>query len=232
MAMNRTVEARRLLRRCRSGALATVSKRLDGYPFASVVPFMTHHDAHPVLLISRLAEHTRNIRSDPRVSLMVHEPGADVQVAARLTIAGQCVFVDDPGSIRSRYLQLFPAASELLALDFDFYRIAPVAIRYIGGFGAIHWLPVETFAVEWPDAAEMERAWLPLLNTKYSTMLHDCCRHFNGSTPDACAAVALDCDGIDIRTADTLLRVSFNKPVAVAEDLPQALEELAAQCRP
>jgi len=230
--MNRTVEARRLLRRCRSGALATVSKRLHGYPFASVVPFMTHYDASPVLLISRLAEHTKNINADPRVSLMVHEPGADVQAAARLTITGKCARIEDPSSFQSRYLRLLPSASELLALDFDFYRIAPVAIRYIGGFGAIDWLPVETFAVACPDAAELERACLLRLNKEYSSMLHDCCRHFNGSAPDACAAVAMDCDGIDIRTADSLLRVYFGKPVAVAEDLPHALEELATQCRP
>lgn len=230
--MNRSVEARRLLRGCRSGALATVSKRLDGYPFASVVPFMTHYDASPVLLISRLAEHTKNVLSDQRVSLMVHEPGPDVQAAARLTIAGQCARIDDPSSIRSRYLRLFPSASELLALDFDFFRIAPVAIRYIGGFGAIHWLPVDAFAVEHPDAADLERAWLPQINTEYSSILHDCCHHFNGTPPNACAAVAMDCDGIDMRADDTLLRVSFGKPLAGPEDLPQALEELAAQCRP
>jgi putative heme iron utilization protein len=78
-------EARRYLRRQRYGVLSTLSKKLDGYPFGSMVPFMLDHAARPVIYISRLAEHTKNIDADSRASLLVHEPAAEVQAAARST---------------------------------------------------------------------------------------------------------------------------------------------------
>jgi putative heme iron utilization protein len=222
------VEARRLLRARRSGALATVSKRLNGYPYASVVPFMTDHDGSPVLLLSRLAEHTKNVAADERVSLMVHEPQADVQAAARLTLAGTCRRIERMESMRQRYLGLFPHAAELLALDFDFYRIVPVAIRYIGGFGAIHWIACAAFMATGGITAAVEAAWLPRLNAEHGAALIECVRRRAGSAPrEPVRAVALDCDGFDLRWADRELRVSFPDALASADDLPAALASLA-----
>jgi len=218
--MSQAVEARRVLRTCRSGALATLSARLNGHPFASVVPFMTAFDASPIVLISRLAEHTKNIAFDPRVSLMVHEPNADIQSAARLTIAGTCTRIDPDAPLRERYLKLFPGAVDLLALDFDFHRIAPIAFRYIGGFGKIHWLSPESFADAGGIDDIIERTWLRRLNSEHAQVLRD-----EGT------AIALDCDGIDIACEGGVRRIAFTRSVKDPQAIAAAIDDLRERAR-
>jgi putative heme iron utilization protein len=67
--MNNAREARQLLRAHRYGALCTLSKKIDGHPFGSITPYLVDHDGSLLILISTLAEHTKNIQHDPRVSL-------------------------------------------------------------------------------------------------------------------------------------------------------------------
>ena len=135
-------QARRYLRARRHGVLSTLSRRFPGYPYGSVAPFVLDAAARPVILISRLAEHTRNIEADPHVSLLVQDAGDDVQAGARITLIGEATHaVDDADASRARYLSYFPDAGRLLALgDFAFYRIEPCQLRAIGGFGDIHWV--------------------------------------------------------------------------------------------
>ena len=71
--MNNAHEARRMLRAHRYGVLSTLSKRFDGYPFGSITPYLADHDGSLLILISTLAEHTKNILHDPRVSLITHD---------------------------------------------------------------------------------------------------------------------------------------------------------------
>src|SRR5580693_776799 len=77
-----------LLRRSRQGALATLMTG-SGDPYCSLVNVASHPDGSPILLISRLAVHTRNILADSRVSLMLDEraPGDPLE-GARIMLAG------------------------------------------------------------------------------------------------------------------------------------------------
>ncbi|MBM3341542.1 MAG: pyridoxamine 5'-phosphate oxidase family protein, partial [Betaproteobacteria bacterium] len=77
--MSLAQDARRWLHAHRYGPLSTHSRAVEGYPWGSVVTYVLDHEACPVMLISRLAEHTKNLAADPRVSLLIHEPGEDVQ---------------------------------------------------------------------------------------------------------------------------------------------------------
>jgi len=145
--MSEGTEARRYLRRHHAGVLATLSKRLGGYPFGSVVPFVLDHDAQPVVLVSRLAEHTKNMTADSRVSLLVHDAADDVQTAARLTLVGDAAPVAEPATVAVRYLRRFPDAQGLLDLgDFTFWRLRTTFVRHIAGFGAIRSITPESFA--------------------------------------------------------------------------------------
>src|SRR5215213_3743087 len=86
--------ARSLLRRSRQGALATLMTE-SGHPYCSLVNVATHADASPILLISRLAVHTRNILADDRVSLMLDERAAgDPLEGARIMLMGCAVEPD------------------------------------------------------------------------------------------------------------------------------------------
>lgn len=229
--MNHAIEARRLLRACRFGSLATISKRLGGYPFVTIVPFMTDHDASAIILISRLAEHTKNIVADVRTSLMVHEAGPDVQSSARLTLSGECRRLTKTDEIAARYLRLFPSAAQLTTLDFDFYRIAPVAIRFIGGFGSIHWVAPASFTPHGDAVAAHEEACLRRINGEWAGALRDCCMHLQGAMPRECLAVALDCDGIDVRVDGALMRIPWPEPSLDLSRLESSLTRLGQTCR-
>ena len=83
-------EARSLLRRVRTGTLATRNAD-DGTPYASLVNLATDVRGCPVILVSTLAWHTRNLLADPRGSVMVAEipPAGDALTGARLTVMGR-----------------------------------------------------------------------------------------------------------------------------------------------
>src|SRR6266851_7770410 len=98
--------ARSLLRRSRQGALATLMAG-SGDPYCSLVNVASHPGGSPILLISRLAVHTRNILGDPRVSLMLDEraPGDPLE-GARIMLAGTAEEAGgaDGTLLRRRYL--------------------------------------------------------------------------------------------------------------------------------
>src|ERR1700761_7043903 len=120
--------ARSLLRRSRQGALATLVPG-SGDPYCSLVNVASHPDGSPILLISRLALHTRNILEDARVSLMLDERAAgDPLEGARIMLAGRAerAGTDDEPVLRRRYLAAHPSAEAFVEFkDFSFFRIHP-----------------------------------------------------------------------------------------------------------
>lgn len=226
-------EARRYLRHHRYGALSTISKKLDGYPFGSVAACVTDHAARPVILVSRLAEHTKNIEADSRVSLLVRDAGADPQESARLTLVGNARAAGgDRAALQARYLQYFPAAERLLALgDFSFFHIEPVALRYIGGFGAIHWISSSTFAPPVNALAACEADIVAHMNADHAPALRDYCRHFKQRQPAAVGMIGIDCDGFDLNADDEILRFDFAQLVIDAPAARAALKAMVAEAR-
>ncbi|MSQ70729.1 MAG: hypothetical protein EXR27_05485 [Betaproteobacteria bacterium] len=105
--MNKGRDARLIMRTGKRGALSTLSTQLGGHPRGSLVPYMLDQDARPVRLVSPLAEHTRNIDTDPRVSLLAFNPAQDAQIVSRATFIGSTPRVHDQGAVRSRYLRFF-----------------------------------------------------------------------------------------------------------------------------
>jgi putative heme iron utilization protein len=195
--MGEGAEARRFLRRSRHGVLCTLSRRFDGHPYGSVAPFALDHAARPVILVSRLAEHTRNLESDPRVSLLAHEAERDVQAGARLTMVGDA----SPGKeiATARYSSYVPGADRLLELgDFSFWTIAPRALRFIGGFGDIRWITAEDYAPPANGLAELEDGILAHMNRDHTGALRDYCRHYHQRDCAAATMIGIDCDGFDV----------------------------------
>lgn len=140
------VLARELLQRRRVAVLATVSERHGGAPFTSLAPFALSSKGEPLLLLSALAQHTRNLQADPRASLFVHDPAGaedDPRTLPRLSVVGRVLRVpapDEPDA-RARYLERHPEARGLLALDFALYVLAVDEVQLVGGFGAAGWIP-------------------------------------------------------------------------------------------
>src|SRR4030095_5067686 len=128
--------ARSRLRRSRQGALATLVPD-SGDPYCSLVNVASHCDGSPILLISRLALHTRNILDDPRVSLMLDEraegdplEGARIMLAGRAEQAGDA----DEAVLRRRYLNAHPSAEVFVSFkDFSFFKIKPLGAHLVAG---------------------------------------------------------------------------------------------------
>src|SRR6267142_1686049 len=125
--------AKKLLREGRSGALATLMAG-SGDPYCSLVNMATAADGAPLLLISRLAVHTKNILADPRVSVMIDErKEGDPLQGARIMLMGSAAATDDP-DIRRRYLDRQPEAEMFAGFaDFAFYRVALKAAHLVCG---------------------------------------------------------------------------------------------------
>jgi heme iron utilization protein len=232
--MSAASEARGFLRSTHSGVLSTHSARITGYPFGSIAPFVLDHDGHPLILISTIAEHTKNISQNPRVSLIAFDPAApDMQAGGRLTLLGDAVMTDkQDAALRARYLRYFPLAEQYFDMhDFLFHRIEIRQARYIGGFGNIHWIPAEELRPPANGLAQQEAGILAHMNADHADSLVAYCRHVHGITPQQAAMIGIDSDGFDVRADDRLLRFGFDAPVTDAQQARAALVALSAAAR-
>ncbi len=139
------VLARRLVRASDRATLATTRRPGDaqaGSPYAALVLLAVDHDACPILLISGLAEHTKDLGLDDRASLLVDgTAGLDEPLTGpRATLVGRVRRTDEPRH-RTRFLARHPGAAMYADFrDFGFYRMAVERAHLVGGFGRIHWI--------------------------------------------------------------------------------------------
>jgi putative heme iron utilization protein len=131
---------RALLEGQRFGVLSTLSARYAGWPFGSVTPYALSDAGRPILLLSSLAEHTRNIAADARASLFVQEEGADPQAVARMTVLGT-VEPATEATAKERYVAWHPRAAAYFEMaDFGLFVLKPTQARFVGGFGEMGWV--------------------------------------------------------------------------------------------
>jgi putative heme iron utilization protein len=209
--------ARQHLRAHPAGVLSTLSRAVEGYPYGSIVPYALDAAACPVLLASRLAEHTRNFTADPRVSLLVHEPGGDPQAEARVTLVGRVAPLEHSDTARARYLARFPHARDYLALDFQFFRVEPVSLRVIAGFARVHWVSREAYTPPAGDLAVREAAIVAQLNSLHVQALRALCGGEQRDT-HVVEVIGVDCDGFDVRADGELRRFDFERCAAGADE--------------
>jgi putative heme iron utilization protein len=125
------------------GLLSTTSVHRAGYPYGSLTPFALSARGAPLLLLSGLAAHTKNLLADPRACLFVGDRSAaeDPLAGARVSLLGRVVHVDEPDA-RARYLARHPRAHAYFQLrDFALWELAVEEARLISGFGSMRWIP-------------------------------------------------------------------------------------------
>lgn len=224
--------SRMLLRSIRSGALATLDP--EGIPFASLVTIATDADGTPLMLLSRLSAHTRNLLADPRCSLLFSQGGkGDPLAHPRLTVVGRAVPSAEP-RIRERFLARHPKAKLYADFpDFAFFALAPEAGHLNGGFA---------------KAATLTRGDLLLdLAGKEALVAGEAgaVAHMNADHADALALYAagagetgtswrltgLDPEGLDLMSGDRTARVLYPEPVADMGALRRHLVTMAARAR-
>ncbi|MGZ8256920.1 MAG: HugZ family pyridoxamine 5'-phosphate oxidase, partial [Gallionella sp.] len=192
-------------------------------------PYLLDHDGSLIILISSLAEHTKNILHDPRVSLITHDQrDAHIQTQGRITLLGNAALIDAKDTIGTRYLRYFPEAESYFAMhDFAFYRIQPIAIRYIGGFGKIHWVNIEQYTPAPYALINQEADVVAHMNADHADTMRSYCKQFHQREVLDVAMLGIDCDGFDMRADGEVLRIDFAEAVADAQQARSALVGLA-----
>ena len=231
--MSNARAARQMLRAYRYGALCTLSKKFNGHPFGSIVPYLVDHDGSLLILISTLAEHTRNILHDPRVSLVTHsQDKPHIQSQGRITVVGKAQTVPDKLQAGKRYLRYFPEAQDLFAMgDFSFYRIVPQTLRYIGGFGKIHWIAADSYLLPPYPLIGQEDDVIAHMNADHRDTLRRYCQQFHQCAALAVEMLGIDCDGFDLRADGRILRLDFAEVVLDAQQARHALVAMAQEAR-
>jgi hypothetical protein len=206
-------EPLQLLHTARFGTLATRSRE-DACPYPTVLPFAPDARHRPVMLVSRLAEHTRNLQADAHAGFLLFDGCAsDVLSAPRTTLTGRAVPSECAGggavSPARRYLRYHPDAERYLALgDFSFFTFVPARLRHIGGFGAMGWI----------DAHDLNPV-APLDDAEETAILDA----LAGSLPDAISLLGVDRFGIDYAKDSQRLREAFAQTAADTPALHAAI---------
>jgi len=229
--------ARGLLRRSRQGALATLMAGSCD-PYCSLVNLASHPDGSPILLISRLALHTRNILADARISLMLDERSeGDPLEGSRIMLAGRAEQAadDDAERLRRRYLNAHPSAEAFVNFkDFSFFRIRPPAAHLVAGFGRIVDLKPEQFLTDISDAGtllEAEQGAIDHMNADHRDTMNLYATKLLGAEAADWCCTGVDPDGLDMQAGRRTLRLDFPQRIVTPTALRQVLKQLADRAR-
>jgi heme iron utilization protein len=230
----RTVKS--LLRRSRQGALATLMVGSSD-PYCSLVNVASDSDGSPVLLISRLAIHTKNLLADARASLMLDERvEGDPLEGSRLMLSGRAEEVTaGRETVRRRYLNAHPSAEVFVDFkDFSFFHIRPTGTHLVAGFGRIVDLKPAQFLTDISDAGallEAEQGAVEHMNTDHQEALGLYATRLLGAEPGDWRCSGLDPDGIDLQAGARTLRLDFPERVTGPGEMRKMLVRLAEQAR-
>jgi heme oxygenase (biliverdin-IX-beta and delta-forming) len=224
--------ARRLMRSCERAALAT---SLLGAPYVSLVLHAADLDASPILLLSDLAQHARNIALDPRVSLLLDgtDDLADRLDGPRLTLMGWAEAVADV-RLRARFTARHPSSAVYAGFgDFRAYRIVVERGHLIAGFGRIEWIDRVDLGCssDIRALAEAEPTTVTNMNERYGPALDLCAQRLLGRPETGWRITNLDPEGLDLRSGNATARLEFPAPALIAEAAFAALEGLAEKAR-
>ncbi len=197
--------ARLLLRNSEVGVLSTHSKACEGYPFGSVSTFMSTHEGDVIFYISDLAQHTKNIKHDARMCLTVFSADSnngrhseDPNAEARLSLLGHAQVLDDAEkeATADRFFRLYPESKKYQkAHDFEFYKMRTNRVRFIGGFGDIHWINEADWRLSSPEWKSGEVSMVQHMNDDHVDAMQAICAYYAGLETDVIEMLALNPDG-------------------------------------
>jgi putative heme iron utilization protein len=225
---------KRLLREIGTGALGSLNE--DGSPYASLVTVASHADGAPVLLLSKLAKHTRNIARDPRVSLLLAAKAGDSDplTGARVSISGRIAKTSDPAA-RRRFLARHPEAALYADFpDFGFYRIEIESAHLVAGFGRIVELSAAEILTPLDGAEELlaaEEGAVAHMNEDHLDAIELYATRLLRERPGGWRIASLDPEGCDLTLGETARRLVFPQRVTGPDELRRTMVALAKQAR-
>ena len=227
---------RRLIRAADRAALATVERERESWPYASLVLVACDLGARPVVLISTLADHTRNILADDRVSLLYDGTGGldDPLTGARVSVQGRAVATEDE-ALRARYIARHPSAAGTVDFaDFSFYRIEVERAHLVAGFGRIHWVEANDVILDASAAAELaaaEPGIIDHMNDDHGDAIDLFANVLLERPGEGWTMTGIDPEGVDLRHGGEIARLDFDPPIADPGAARTVLVDLANRAR-
>ena len=223
--------ARRLVRALDRATLATSQ---DGWPYASLVLTAVDQDATPLLLLSDLAEHSKNLKRDSRASLLFDGTAGrdDPLTGPRVTVLGEAKPVADPRLV-ARFTARHPSAAAYAGFaDFRLYRLEIARAHLVAGFGRIHAIAADALlSPAAPALAEGESDILQHMNEDDGEAIELYATRLAGASGGGWRMTGIDPDGIDLRRGGAAVRLDFPAPVGDPEGARAALAQLAREAR-
>ncbi len=232
---------RTLLSLASVATLSTLSRKHPGFPFGSLMPFALDSAGRPIFLISDMAMHTQNLKTDPRCSLFAGQETADGDPlgSARATLIGHANIVpeDDVASVRQIYLARHANSRYWVDFsDFGFFRLEPVDLYYVGGFGVMGWVAVEDYKHAAPD---------PLAGSAPGILAHMNADHVDSMILLARAHAGLEATEATMTSVDRLgfslrlktkegikgVRINFLHEVTTPQETRKVLVQMVRQIR-
>jgi putative heme iron utilization protein len=224
------------LLRSRDRAVLSTALAGNGWPYGSLVMTACDHSAAPLLLISELAEHTKNVASDSRASLLFDDTGDldNPLTGARVTVLGRLEKCDDD-SMAARYVARHPDAEIYFGFaDFALYRMTVERAHIVAGFGAIHWIDAADLLFDtdgFDSLAAAESDIVSHMNEDHADAVHLYATVLAGLGDGDWSMTGVDPEGIDLRNGGITARLAFDKPVGDAESARRALVEMVKKAR-
>jgi heme iron utilization protein len=232
-------EARTIAASTNSGTLATLTA--DGDPWASFVTYGLI-DGAPVLCVSNLAEHGRNLAADPRASIAIvaAQRDADPLANGRITLAGVVSepVGDEREGARDAHLSAVPAAKYYIDYsDFSLWVLRVQRVRWVGGYGRMDSATGEAYRDAEPDPVSPRAdGAITHLNADHADALVAMAQVLGGY-PDASAATCTGADryGLDLRVVTprgvAYTRIGYAAPINSIDELRSATVELTHRAR-
>jgi len=228
-------QARALVRSRDRAALATAMKD-DGWPYASLVMIACDAAANPLLMISELAEHTRNILSEDRVGLLIDGTGGldNPLTGARMTMVGRAAKTTNTDHLARYVARHADAALYAGFADFALYQLEVERIHMVAGFGAIHWIERSAYEFDPASATELIAAEADIvshMNDDHTDAIQLYATKLLGLAGNGWVMTGVDPEGCDLRNGGTVARLAFDAPVDTAKEARSALITLVGNAR-
>jgi putative heme iron utilization protein len=227
--------ARAVIRGCDRAVLSTLLTE-DGWPYGSLVMAACDHAARPLLLISDLAEHTKNLGSDVRASLLFDGTvGLDSPLTgARVTVLGRLTPTDDAALI-ARYTGRHPESEMFLGFkDFHLYEMAVERAHIVAGFGLINWIDPADLLFDTSGFEELALAEADIvshMNDDHADAVGLYATRLLGLESGDWMMTGVDPEGVDIRDGGRIARIDFENTVENAESARASLVKLVKAAR-
>lgn len=219
--------------------LSTLSRKHTGYPFGSLMPYALDIEGRPIFLISNMAMHTQNLKASPQASLFVAQTTADGDPlgAARATLVGDAEPVPESevASAREQYLARHENSRSWVDFaDFNFFRLQPVDLYYVGGFGVMGWVSAQDYTLASPDPlATQAPGIMAHMNADHIDAMILLARVYAGIEASEASMTSVDRLGFFLRlkTAEGMkgTRINYLREVATAQEARKVLVEMVRQ---